>query len=64
MRERRRAVGSVIRQIAKLHHEPVGRRRIGERVGVTMDITHHANGGAGGSAAAGIREQYFNNALF
>ena len=56
------AVGAIIRQVAKLHHEPVGRRGVGERGGVTMDITHHANGGVGRKRGCGIREQYFNNA--
>jgi hypothetical protein len=41
------AVGAVIGQVAKLHHEPVGRSRVGEGRGIAMDITHHTNGGAG-----------------
>ena len=46
--QRRGAVGAIIRQVAKLHHETVGRGGIGESGGVAVNITHHANGGAEG----------------
>ena len=38
-------VGSVVGEVAKLHHEAVGGGGIGERGGIAVHITHHTDGG-------------------